>query len=188
MEGIEKTRCEWAETSELMMAYHDTEWGVPVHDDRLLFEMLILEGAQAGLSWHTILARREGYRKAFDNFDAETIAHYDDAKREALLKDEGIIRNRLKINAAIENARACLSVQRKYGSLDAYLWSFTGGKQLTQADQPLAVEISERISKDLKKSGFRFVGPTICYAFMQAVGIINDHSPECFRRSTDQGD
>ncbi|HSX28618.1 MAG TPA: DUF1653 domain-containing protein [Candidatus Saccharimonadales bacterium] len=168
-------RCPWANSTELMAAYHDTEWGVPVHDDRHLFEMLCLEGAQAGLSWQTILARRENYRRAFDNFAAEKIAQYTEAKRAALLQDAGIIRNRLKVNAFIENAKATLAVQQKHGSLDAYLWSFVGDRTLTDHDQ------AANISKQLKKDGFRFVGPTTCYAFMQAVGMMNDHAPECFR-------
>jgi DNA-3-methyladenine glycosylase I len=174
-------RCAWAQTNELLIAYHDTEWGVPVHDDRHLFEMINLEGAQAGLSWLTILARREGYRKAFDNFDAQKIIDYDAKKQLALLQDTGIIRNRLKIAAVIENARAYLATQASEGSLDAYLWSFAGGKQLTQAQATLAVKISQSMSKDLKKRGFRFVGPTTCYAFMEAVGLINDHVSDCFR-------
>ena len=181
MKASSKTRCSWANGSELMAAYHDTEWGVPVHDDRLLFEMLNLEGAQAGLSWLTILTRRNGYRKAFDNFDSEKIAQYDENKRATLLQDKGIIRNRLKINAVIENAKATLAAKEKHGSLGVYLWSFVFGKQLTHADEAEAIEISKEMSKDLKKNGFRFVGPTTCFAFMQAVGMINDHSPECFR-------
>lgn len=177
-----KKRCAWAESSELMAKYHDTEWGIPVHDDRQLFEMLNLEGAQAGLSWRTILERRDNYRAAFDNFDAEKIARYDGAKRLSLLQDEGIIRNRLKINAVIENAKAYLAVKRE-SSFDAYVWSFTDGKQLARADLALADEASKRMSKDFKKRGFRFVGPTTCYAFMQAVGIIDDHEPGCFRQA-----
>ncbi len=178
-----KTRCSWADSSQLMRDYHDQEWGVPVHDDRRLFEMLNLEGAQAGLSWLTILNKRDTYRKAFDNFDASKIARYDETKRATLLQDAGIIRNRLKVNAFIENAKAVLSVQQKHGSLDAYLWSYIGKKKLTQADHGSATEISKHMSKGLKKDGFRFVGPTTCYAFMQSVGMINDHSPECFRYS-----
>jgi DNA-3-methyladenine glycosylase I len=174
-------RCPWAETNDLLRAYHDTEWGVPMHDDRLLFEMLNLEGAQAGLSWLTILTRRDNYRLAFDNFDARKIATYDEHKRTVLLADEGIIRNRLKVNAFIENAKACLAMQQKHGSLDEYLWSFIGNEKFTQADHGRAAEISKQMSKQLKKDGFRFVGPTTCYAFMQAVGMINDHAPECFR-------
>ncbi|HJQ08150.1 MAG TPA: DNA-3-methyladenine glycosylase I [Candidatus Saccharimonadales bacterium] len=174
-------RCPWAETNDLLRAYHDTEWGVPVHDDRLLFEMLNLEGAQAGLSWLTILSRRENYRKAFDDFEPAKIARYNETKRAALLQDTGIIRNRLKVNAFIENAKATLAMQQKHGSLDAHLWSYIGDQKLTQATHDQATEISKRMSKGLKKDGFRFVGPTTCYAFMQAVGMMNDHVPECFR-------
>jgi DNA-3-methyladenine glycosylase I len=175
-----KQRCKWANSSELMATYHDEEWGVSVHDDRLLFEMLNLEGAQAGLSWLTILNKRNGYRTAFDNFDSRKIAQYDESRRATLLQDTSIIRNRLKINAVIENAKATLVAKEKYGSLDAYLWSFVHGKQLTHTEQAEAIEVSKKMSKDLKKSGFRFAGPTTCFAFMQAVGMINDHSPECF--------
>ncbi len=174
-------RCAWADSSELMAAYHDKEWGNPVHDDRLLFEMLNLEGAQAGLSWQTILARRDNYRRAFDDFNPEKVARYDDAKRAALLQDAGIIRNRLKVNACIENAKATLAMQQKQGSLDAYLWGFVDGQKLTQTDHAQAVDISSQMSKQLKKDGFRFIGPTTCYAFMQAVGMVNDHEAGCFR-------
>jgi DNA-3-methyladenine glycosylase I len=180
---MEKVRCQWAQSHELFIPYHDEEWGVPVHDDRQLFEMLNLEGAQAGLSWLTILKKRERYREAFDHFDAETITHYDAAKREALLKDEGIVRNRLKINAVIENAKAFLIVQREFGSFDAYIWQFVGGKPLPDAEKQDATARSELMSKDLKKRGFKFVGATICYAFMQAVGMVNDHASDCFRAS-----
>jgi DNA-3-methyladenine glycosylase I len=166
MKANSKTRCTWANGSELMAAYHDTEWGVPVHDDRLLFEILNLEGAQAGLSWLPILTRRNGYRAAFDNFDPEKIAQYDESKRTTLLQDTRIIRNRLKINAVIENAKATLVAKEKHGSLDAYLWSFVSGKQITHADESEATAISKKMSKDLKKNGFRFVGPTTCFAFM----------------------
>ncbi len=176
-----KTRCSWAGGNELMVAYHDTEWGSPVHNDELLFEMLNLEGAQAGLSWLTILTRRDGYRTAFDNFDPQKIAQYDQNKQAMLLQDTGIIRNRLKINAVIENAQATLAIKEKHGSLDEYFWSFVSDKPLTHADGAKAAEISAKMSKDLKKNGFRFVGPTTCLAFMQAVGMINDHVPECFR-------
>jgi DNA-3-methyladenine glycosylase I len=183
-----KTRCTWCPPDDpLYIQYHDEEWGVPVHDDRLLFEMLILEGAQAGLSWRTILGRRETYRKAFDRFDAKKIARYDAKKAAALMKDPGIIRNRLKIAATIDNARAFLAVQKEFGSFDKYIWSFVGGK--TQRNprgnrEPLPVQTpeAEAMSRDLKKRGFRFVGPTICYAFMQAVGLVNDHAADCFRR------
>lgn len=184
MKANSKTRCAWANSSELMAAYHDKEWGVPVHDDRLLFEMFNLEGAQAGLSWLTILTRRDGYRRAFDNFDIQKVAQYDERKRALLLQDEGIIRNRLKINAVIENAKASLAAKEKYGSLGTYLWSFVQGKQLIHSDHEEAIEISKQMSKDLRKNGFRFVGPTTCFAFMQAVGMINDHSPECFHAAT----
>jgi DNA-3-methyladenine glycosylase I len=175
-----KQRCAWANSSELMADYHDNEWGVPVHNDRLLFEMLNLEGAQAGLSWQTILAKRHNYRALFDNFNPPKIATYDEAKCTALLQDADIIRNRLKINAVIENAKAYLNLTQEM-SLDTYIWSFTDGKQLTATDHQKAAEISKQMSKDLKKRGFRFVGPTTCYAFMQAVGLLNDHTPECFR-------
>lgn len=181
MKESSRIRCAWANGSEIMAAYHDSEWGVPVHDDRLLFEMLNLEGAQAGLSWQTILARRDNYRRAFDNFNAEKIANYNESKRAKLLQDEGIIRNRLKVNAFIENAKATLAIKEKYQSLDSYIWSFVQGVPLSHADQAKADEVSKQMSKDLKKKGFRFVGPTTCLAFMQAVGIINDHDPECFR-------
>ncbi|GER91244.1 DNA-3-methyladenine glycosylase I [Dictyobacter vulcani] len=176
-----KVRCAWAQTHELFFPYHDEEWGVPVHDDRLLFEMLNLEGAQAGLSWLTVLKKRENYRRAFDDFVAEKIVHYDDEKKAHLLANEGIIRNRLKINAVIENASAFLAVQREFGSFDSYIWQFVDGQPLVDAQQQDAVARSVVMSKDLKKRGFRFVGATICYAFMQAIGMVNDHSPECFR-------
>ncbi|GCE21836.1 DNA-3-methyladenine glycosylase I [Dictyobacter kobayashii] len=176
-----KIRCQWARSHELFVPYHDEEWGVPVHDDRLLFEMLNLEGAQAGLSWLTILKKRENYRAAFDYFDAGKIANYDTAKKESLLQNEGIVRNRLKINAVVENAKAVLEVKREFGSFDRYIWQFVGGKPLGEAEKQQGVAISERMSKDLKKRGFRFVGATICYAFMQAVGMVDDHAPDCFR-------
>jgi DNA-3-methyladenine glycosylase I len=178
-------RCAWP-TKELDIAYHDTEWGVPVHDDRLLFEMLILEGAQAGLSWSTILNKRENYRRAFDKFDAKKIARYDARKVKALLGDEGIVRNRLKIAATVQNAKAFLEVQKEFGSFDAYIWRFVEGKprqsNLTSLKQIVPrTEISDVMSKDLLKRGFKFVGSTICYAFMQAVGMVNDHTTDCFR-------
>ncbi len=181
MTGVKKVRCQWAESHELFIPYHDEEWGVPVHDDHILFEMLNLEGAQAGLSWLTILKRRDQYRKAFDNFDAEIIANYTEEKKAELLQNAGIIRNRLKINAVVENARALLAVQREFGSFDTYIWQFVGGKPLSDAKEQNALAKSELMSKDLKKRGFKFVGATICYAFMQAVGMINDHASDCFR-------
>jgi DNA-3-methyladenine glycosylase I len=171
-----------------MIRYHDEEWGVPVHDDRTLFEFLILEGAQAGLSWETVLRKRERYREVFDGFDAAKIARYDAKKVRALLADPGIIRNRLKISAAISNAQAFLAVQREFGSFDAYLWQFRGGKTLQRMrrgpkDVPASTGESDAMSKDLKKRGFRFVGSTICYALMQATGMVNDHVRGCFRFS-----
>jgi DNA-3-methyladenine glycosylase I len=180
-------RCPWAKT-ELSIAYHDTEWGVPVHDDRLLFEFLVLEGAQAGLSWETILKKREGYRTAFDNFEIQTVAKYGVRKVNWLLANPGIVRNRLKIAAAIANAGAALAVQKEFGSLDAYLWSFVGGRPRTNrwrslAQVPARTSEAEAMSRDLLKRGFRFVGPTICYAFMQAVGMVNDHLVTCFRHA-----
>ncbi len=174
-------RCSWAESHPLLLSYHDTEWGIPLHDDRRLFEMLNLEGAQAGLSWLTVLKKREGYRQAFDQFDAVKIASYDATAVDALLANPGIIRNRLKINAVVANAQAFLAVQHEYGSFDAYIWQFVGGQPLTGDAKAQAVAISERMSKALKKRGFRFVGATICYSFMQAVGMVNDHVVDCFR-------
>ena len=178
-------RCEWAD-KEHLHSYHDTEWGVPVHDDRLLFEFLILEGAQAGLSWETILKKREHYRKVYDGFDPEKIARYTQRKIDQLLADPGIVRNRLKVAASIGNAKAFLEVQKKYGSFDAYLWQFVGGKPLVNhikrmRDVPTRTHLSDAMSQDLKKQGFKFVGSTICYAFMQAVGMVNDHEMNCFR-------
>ena len=181
-----KTRCAWCLSDPLYIQYHDEEWGVPVHDDRVLFEMLILEGAQAGLSWFTILQRRETYRKAFDHFDARKMARYDEKKKAALMLDPGIIRNRLKIAAAIDNARAFLAVQKDYGTFDRYIWSFVEGRtqrlplRALKGNPGLTPE-AETMSKDLRKRGFRFVGPTICYAFMQAVGLVDDHNPTCFK-------
>jgi len=160
-----KIRCAWA-TTPLGIAYHDKEWGVPVHDDRVLFEFLILEGAQAGLSWETILQKRQNYRKALAGFDPGKVARFDTRKKNALMKDPGIVRNRLKIESTVANAKAFLAVQKEFGSFDAYLWRFKDAKAM---------------SKDLLKRGFKFVGPTICYAFMQAVGMVNDHAPHCFR-------
>jgi len=179
-------RCKWCGTDPLLIAYHDHEWGIPVHDDRLLFEFLILEGAQAGLSWLTILKKRENYRKAFHGFDYERIANYTEADVIRLLSDSGIVRNRLKIGSAIKNARGVLNIQAEYGSLDSYLWRYVEGipKQnawQSMAEVPVNTEISDRMSKDLKKRGFNFVGSTICYALMQAVGMVNDHTSDCFR-------
>jgi len=176
-------RCAWAKTP-LSIAYHDAEWGVPQHDDRLLFEFLILEGAQAGLSWETILRKRENYRKAFDNFNPAKVAKYAEHKIAALMNDEGIIRNRLKINSAVSNAEAFLNVQREFGSFDEYVWRFVDGKPIKRKRaQPVmpTTEISDALSKDLLKRGFRFVGSTICYSFMQAIGMVNDHDLNCFR-------
>ena len=179
-------RCAWAGNNELMQRYHDREWGVPVHDDRKLFEFLILEGAQAGLSWQTILNRREGYRAAFDGFDPEAVARYDAAKITALLADPGIIRNRLKVAAAVSNARAFLQVQAEFGSFDAYIWRFVEGQpRLNRWPSlpavPAKTPESDALSRDLIKRGFRFVGSTICYAHMQATGMVNDHTTDCFR-------
>jgi DNA-3-methyladenine glycosylase I len=179
------TRCAWAGTDPLYVRYHDAEWGQPVHNDRKLFEMLILEGAQAGLSWITILRKRQAYRKAFDRFDPKKIARYGAAKRRALLRDSGIVRNRLKIDAAVSNAQAFLAVQKEFGSFDAYIWKFVGGRPLVNrpaatADIPARTPESDAMSKDLKKRGFRFVGSTICYAFMQAVGMVDDHVAGCY--------
>lgn len=183
-------RCQWAKTP-LSIEYHDREWGVPVHDDRTLFEFLVLEGAQAGLSWETILRKRENYRRAFDNFDARKVAKYDQRKVEKLLSDEGIIRNRLKIAAAIQNARSFLAVQKEFESFDAYVWRFVNGKPLRRkpgAPVPVTTSKSETLSRDLLNRGFKFVGPTICYSFMQAVGMVNDHDANCFRsRETKNG-
>ena len=181
-------RCAWVSDDPLYVAYHDREWGVPVHDDRTLYEFLILEGAQAGLSWITILKKRENYRRALDGFDVHKIARYDAAKVRALLADPGIVRNRLKIAATIQNAKSFLDVQKEFGSFDAYLWKFIGGKPIlidwqTNATTPTKTPQSDLMSKDLAKRGFKFVGSTICYAFMQAVGMVNDHSADCFRRS-----
>ena len=178
-------RCEWAAT-ELSIPYHDHEWGVPLHDDRTLFEFLILEGAQAGLSWETILKKRDNYRLAFDHFDPQLVAAYGDEKVAALLADPGIIRNRLKIASAIRNAQAYLQVQAEFGSFDAYLWRFVDGKPVVNAWQsmqelPASTPLSDALSKDLKGRGFNFVGSTICYAFMQAVGLVNDHVVGCYR-------
>jgi DNA-3-methyladenine glycosylase I len=182
----DRIRCEWAGSDKLMVAYHDQEWGVPLHDDPKLFEFLILEGMQAGLSWMTILRKRENFRTAFDGFDPQKVAQYDQAKFEQLMADAGIIRNRRKIEAAAQNARAFLDLQDEYGSFDTYIWQFVGGKPLVNTwmemrEIPAKSEQSEAMSKDLKKHGFNFVGPTICYAHMQATGMVNDHTVDCFR-------
>ncbi len=180
------SRCTWAGNDPLYQKYHDEEWGIPVHDDRKFFEMLILEGAQAGLSWITILRKRENYRKAFNNFDAKKIAKYDSKKVKQLLQNEGIVRNRLKIAAAIQNAKCFLAVQKEFGPFDKYIWQFVNGKPIINKrkslkDIPAMTKESDVMSKDLKKRGFKFVGSTICYAFMQAVGMVNDHTTYCFR-------
>ena len=181
-----KTRCEWCGDGPLMVDYHDKEWGVPLHDDQRLFEFLILEGAQAGLSWITILRKREAYREAFANFDPALVARFDQAKQQELLQNPGIVRNRLKVASAVGNAQAFLKVQEEFDSFDAYIWQFVGGQPIQNArkrlaDLPAQTAESEAMSKDLKKRGFRFVGPTICYALMQAVGLVNDHVVDCFR-------
>lgn len=183
----EPIRCGWANKDQLYKDYHDNEWGVPLHDDTRLFEMLNLEGAQAGLSWYTVLTKRENYRKAFDNWDAKKIAKYSDKKIESLMENAGIIRNRLKINATIGNAKAFLAVQKEFGSFDAYIWSFVGNKPIENkvkslSDVPAKTTISDTMSKDLLKRGFKFVGSTICYAFMQATGMVNDHMASCWKR------
>jgi DNA-3-methyladenine glycosylase I len=188
MSGTVMKKCTWALSSPSEQQYHDLEWGVPVHDDRLLFEFLILEGAQAGLSWSTILNKRDGYSLAFDNFDAKRVANYDDEKINALLANPEIVRNKLKINAAVSNAQTYLKVQQDFGSFDAYIWQFVDHKPLhnawrTAADIPASTPTSELMSKDLKKRGFKFVGSTICYAYMQATGMVNDHTIDCYRHS-----
>jgi DNA-3-methyladenine glycosylase I len=179
---VEVIRCGWAQ-NELAIRYHDEEWGVPVHEDRTFFEFLILEGAQAGLSWDTILRKRENYRKAFAGFDPAKVAKFDKKKQAKLLLDPGIVRNRLKVSAAVDNAVSFLQVQKEFGSFDAYIWRFVGGKQKVNAGRavPASTPESDAMSKDLKKRGFRFVGSTICYAFMQATGLVNDHALACFR-------
>ena len=181
-------RCSWAST-ELSVRYHDEEWGVPCHHDRTLFEFLVLEGAQAGLSWETILQKRENYRAAFENFDPARVARFDARKRRSLMGNAGIVRNRLKIDSAVKNAKAFLAVQKEFGSFDRYIWQFVGGQpRINQwrlgARLPAKTADSDAMSKDLKKRGFNFVGSTICYAFMQAVGMVNDHAVECFRYKT----
>jgi len=176
-------RCAWARTP-LGIAYHDREWGVPVHDDRVLFEFLILEGAQAGLSWETILRKRENYRRALADFDPVKVARFTPAKVKALMKDEGLVRNRLKLESAVTNAKAFLAVQKAFGSFDAYVWRFVDGEpRVNRGDRvPAKTAQSDALSKDLLKRGFKFVGSTICYAYMQAVGMVDDHAPECFRK------
>jgi len=183
---MNKARCAWAGSDALYQQYHDTEWGVPVHDDQRLFEFLILEGAQAGLSWITILRKRENYRAAFDDFDATRIARYDANKIESLLQNTGIVRNRLKVQAAIINAQKFLEIQESHGSFDAFVWQFVGGKPRNNhwrglAEVPASTVESDAMSKMLKQRGFKFVGSTICYAFMQATGMVNDHTVNCFR-------
>lgn len=179
-------RCKWSESSELMIKYHDEEWGVPLHDDRKIFESLVLESAQAGLSWSTILNRREGYRKAFFDFDFEKVALLSEKDVERLMQDSGIIRNRLKIKSTITNAQYFIDIQKEFGSFDKYVWSFVSDTPIVNkfeklSDLPATTEISDKLSKDLKKRGFKFVGSTICYAFMQAIGLVNDHEISCFR-------
>lgn len=182
-----KKRCEWAQNNIYEQKYHDEEWGVPVHDDRLLFEFLILEGAQAGLSWYTILKKRDAYRVAYQNFDPEIVSKFDDQKKEALLQNASIVRNKLKINASVTNAIAFLKIVEEYGSFDHYIWGFVNYKPIinhwkSKSEVPAKTELSDKISKDLKKRGFKFVGSTICYAFMQAIGMVNDHTTDCFKR------
>ncbi len=181
-----KKRCEWCGDDPIYIYYHDKEWGTPVHDDRLLFEFLILEGAQAGLSWITILKKRDNYRKAFDNFDFYKIADYTDKDKERLLSNAGIVRNRRKIDSTIRNAKAALDIIKEFGSLDKYFWGFVDDKPIQNSwkslsELPVKTELAEKLSKDLKKRGMNFVGPTICYSFMQATGMVNDHTTDCFR-------
>jgi DNA-3-methyladenine glycosylase I len=186
MTEAERARCEWAGSDPLMVDYHDREWGVPSHEDRHLFEMLTLEGAQAGLSWTTILRKREGYRKAFAGFDVPRVARFDDQRVERLLEDPRIVRNRLKVESTVNNAASLRELRGEFGSFDAYLWRFVDeapiqGRRRRLADLPSETPVSRELSRDLKKRGFRFVGPTVCYAFMQAVGLVNDHVTGCFR-------
>ncbi|MEM9305342.1 MAG: DNA-3-methyladenine glycosylase I [Pseudomonadota bacterium] len=183
----DRVRCSWAANGDaLEQAYHDEEWGVPVHDDRVLFEFILLEGAQAGLSWRTVLHKRDGYRRCFADFDPAVVATFDEARQAELLQDAGIVRNRLKVASAVTNARAFLEIQGAFGSFDAYLWDFVDGQPIanrpaSMADVPASTRLSDRISKDLKKRGFRFVGTTIIYAYLQAVGVVDDHMATCFR-------
>ncbi|MFX0151392.1 MAG: DNA-3-methyladenine glycosylase I [Candidatus Hodarchaeota archaeon] len=186
MAKLKIKRCEWANAEPLMIKYHDEEWGVPIHDDTELFEFLILEGAQAGLSWSTILKRREGYRKAFENFNVNKVANYSEKKIEELLQDEGIIRNKLKIQSSINNAQRFIEIQEEFGSFNEYIWQFVNFKPIQNRfkelkEIPASTDLSNTMSKELKKRGFTFVGPTICYAFMQSIGIVNDHLIDCFR-------
>jgi DNA-3-methyladenine glycosylase I len=185
-EVLPKQRCSWAGSSELYQAYHDVEWGVPLHDERALFEFLILEGAQAGLSWITVLKKRESYREAFDNFDAKLVARYDDNKIAQLLQNPGIVRNRLKVKSAVINAQKFLEIQDEFGSFDKFIWRFVDGvpqQNIRQSlsEVPSSTPVSDAMSKELKRRGFKFVGSTICYAFMQATGMVNDHTTDCFR-------
>ncbi|GAB3790921.1 DNA-3-methyladenine glycosylase I [Virgibacillus kimchii] len=187
---MEKKRCAWVSDEQIYIDYHDNEWGRPTYGDRELFEMLCLEGAQAGLSWITILKRRENYREAFDGFDINTVSQYDENKIQALMQNKGIIRNKLKVNAVVKNAQAVQRIQEKYGSFQTFIWSYVGGNPMemnrqTQEDIPAYTQESEQMSKDLKKLGFSFVGPTICYAFMQATGMVNDHTQDCFLMGSD---
>lgn len=181
------TRCPWCQGNDIMMEYHDTEWGVPLHDDQKHFEFIVLDGFQAGLSWLTVLRKRQNYHKAFANFDVKKVALFDDSDVEELMLDEGIIRNRLKIKAAITNARAFIAVQKEFGSFDKYIWQFVGGKPIVnkprqRGDYMATSPESDAMSKDLRKRGFKFVGSTICYAYMQAAGLVNDHAADCFRQ------
>ena len=183
-----KIRCQWSEKDDLYRAYHDDEWGIPVYDDATFFEFIILETFQAGLSWHTILLKRENFRKAFDNFDYKKIALYDDVKKEELLSNAGIIRNKLKVNSAVSNATAFMVIQEEFGSFSNYFWAFVDGKQIwnnieSHSDVPATTDLSDTISKDLKKRGFKFVGSTVVYAFMQATGMVDDHINSCFCKS-----
>jgi DNA-3-methyladenine glycosylase I len=184
----EPGRCAWCGTDPLYVAYHDQEWGVPLHDDQRLYELLVLEGAQAGLSWITVLRKREAYRRAFDGFDPRVVADFTPERQAAILQDPGIVRNRLKVAAAVTNARAFLAVQAEFGSFDAYLWGFTGGRPLvnhwrSHADVPAVTPAAERLSKDLRRRGFTFVGPTIVYAYMQSAGLVDDHVLGCWKRA-----
>ena len=185
IEMNDKNRCSWAQGNQLEKDYHDTEWGVPVHDDKVLFEFLILEGAQAGLSWSTILNKREGYRKALDDFDVQKISKYGESKILELLDNPGIVRNKLKVNSTILNACLLIEVQKEFGSFDKYIWQFVGGNPIVNrwnsvSEVPVSTPESDAMSKDLKKRGFKFIGTTICYAYMQAMGMVNDHTTDCF--------